>query len=99
MGVDGPASFGVRALTASLGQRSVGWFPNLTRAYDINGRCPRQKFVFGILQPTLCVLLLGIYAKDANQCSAERGRQLTVKSRHTHAHSDAPLLLAASRFV
>src|SRR6218665_393417 len=27
-----------------------GWFPNLTRAYDNNGRCPRQKFVFGILQ-------------------------------------------------
>jgi len=27
----------------------VGWFPNLTRAYDSNGRCPRQKFVFGIL--------------------------------------------------
>jgi len=24
--------------------------PNLTRAYDNNGRCPRQKFVFGILQ-------------------------------------------------
>src|SRR6218665_2083633 len=22
-----------------------GWFPNLTRAYDNNGRCPRQKFV------------------------------------------------------
>lgn len=53
----------------------------------------------GFSWPTLCVLLLGIYAKDANQCSAERGRQLTVKSRHTHAHSDAPLLLAASRFV
>src|SRR6218665_1194546 len=28
----------------------VGWFPNLTRAYDNNGRCPRQKFVLGILQ-------------------------------------------------
>src|SRR6218665_2573943 len=27
-----------------------GWFPNFTRAYDNNGRCPRQKFVFGILQ-------------------------------------------------
>src|SRR6218665_3427535 len=27
-----------------------GWFPNLMRAYDNNGRCPRQKFVFGILQ-------------------------------------------------
>ena len=27
-----------------------GWFPNLTRAYDNNGRCPRQKFVLGILQ-------------------------------------------------
>src|SRR6218665_539365 len=26
------------------------WFPNLTRAYDSNGRCPRQEFVFGILQ-------------------------------------------------
>src|SRR6218665_1793461 len=26
------------------------WFPNLTRAYDNNGRCPRQKFVLGILQ-------------------------------------------------
>ena len=26
------------------------WFPNLTRFYDNNGRCPRQKFVFGILQ-------------------------------------------------
>src|SRR6218665_447317 len=25
-------------------------FPVLTRAYDNNGRCPRQKFVFGILQ-------------------------------------------------
>jgi len=24
-------------------------FPVLTRAYDNNGRCPRQKFVFGIL--------------------------------------------------
>src|SRR6218665_3853552 len=24
------------------------WFPNLTRAYENNGRCPRQKFVFGI---------------------------------------------------
>src|SRR6218665_2494231 len=24
------------------------WFPNLTRAYDNNGRCPRQKFIFGI---------------------------------------------------
>jgi len=23
----------------------VGWFPNLTRAYDNNGCCPRQKFV------------------------------------------------------
>src|SRR6218665_1683281 len=23
----------------------LGWFPNLTRAYDNNGRCPRQKFV------------------------------------------------------
>jgi len=32
----------------------VGWFPNLTRAYDNNGRCPRQKFVFGILQ--LCTV-------------------------------------------
>ena len=29
---------------------ALGWFPNLTRAYDNNGRCPRQKFVFGILQ-------------------------------------------------
>src|SRR6218665_2745955 len=29
---------------------SLVWFPNLTRAYDNNGRCPRQKFVFGILQ-------------------------------------------------
>src|SRR6218665_832232 len=29
----------------------IGWFPNLTRAYDNNGRCPRQKFVFGIIQP------------------------------------------------
>ena len=29
---------------------AIGWFPNLTRAYDNNGRCPRQKFVFGILQ-------------------------------------------------
>src|SRR6218665_3253762 len=27
---------------------AIGWFPNLTRAYDNNGRCPRQKFVFGI---------------------------------------------------
>src|SRR6218665_1088143 len=27
-----------------------GWFPNLTRAYGNNGRRPRQKFVFGILQ-------------------------------------------------
>jgi len=35
----------------------VGWFPNLTRAYDNNGRCPRQKFVFGILQ----LLLLTVY--------------------------------------
>src|SRR6218665_307562 len=25
-------------------------FPVLTMAYDNNGRCPRQKFVFGILQ-------------------------------------------------
>ena len=25
-------------------------FPVLTRAYDNNGRCPRQKLVFGILQ-------------------------------------------------
>ena len=29
-------------------------FPVLTRAYDNNGRCPRQKFVFGILQLILC---------------------------------------------
>src|SRR6218665_166898 len=28
---------------------SIGWFHNLTRAYDNNGRCPRQKLVFGIL--------------------------------------------------
>src|SRR6218665_1499978 len=28
----------------------VGSFPNLTRAYGNNGRRPRQKFVFGILQ-------------------------------------------------
>ena len=28
----------------------LGWFPNLTRAYDNSGRRPRQKFVFGILQ-------------------------------------------------
>jgi len=27
----------------------------LTRAYDNNGRCPRQKFVFGILQLKLSV--------------------------------------------
>src|SRR6218665_1337744 len=26
---------------------SIGWFPNLTRAYDNIGRCPRQKFVLG----------------------------------------------------
>ena len=36
--------------TTHLG--TVGWFPSLTRAYDNNGRCPRQKFVFGILQLT-----------------------------------------------
>src|SRR6218665_2803070 len=30
------------------------WFPSLTRAYDINGRCPRQKLVFGILQLLFC---------------------------------------------
>src|SRR6218665_3547872 len=32
---------------------AVHWlvgFPVLTRAYDNNGRCPRQKLVFGILQ-------------------------------------------------
>src|SRR6218665_2153599 len=28
----------------------IQWFPNLTRAYGNNGRRPRQKFVFGILQ-------------------------------------------------
>src|SRR6218665_3213602 len=33
------------------------WFPNLTRAYDNNGRRPRQKFVFGILQLLVSSLL------------------------------------------
>ena len=36
-----------------LTKYSVTWlvgFPVLTRAYDNNGRCPRQKLVFGILQ-------------------------------------------------
>src|SRR6218665_1180827 len=33
-----------------LAYYSSGWFPNLTRAYGNNGRRPRQKFVFGILQ-------------------------------------------------
>src|SRR6218665_1857363 len=28
----------------------LSWFPNLTRAYGNNGRRPRQKFVFGIVQ-------------------------------------------------
>ena len=38
------------ALDRNLILACVGWFPNLTRAYDNNGRCPRQKFDFGILQ-------------------------------------------------
>src|SRR6218665_3867883 len=38
----------------------VGWFPSLcTRAYGNNGRRPRQKFVFGILQ---LYLRLGCHA-------------------------------------
>src|SRR6218665_1031897 len=28
--------------------RLVGWFPHLSRAYDNNGRCPRQKFFWHI---------------------------------------------------
>ena len=28
----------------------IGWFQILTRAYGNNGRSPRQKLVFGILQ-------------------------------------------------
>src|SRR6218665_1641844 len=39
--------------------------PNLTRAYDNNGRCPRQKFVFGILQlNAMRVKLYNIYSND-----------------------------------
>ena len=37
-------------------------FPNLTRAYDNNGRRPRQKFVFGILQ----LFAVFIIASDIN---------------------------------
>ena len=36
--------------TSDRGWIRTDWFPNLTRAYDNNGRCPSQKFVFGILQ-------------------------------------------------
>ena len=33
----------------------IGWFPNLTRAYDNKGGCPRQKFVIGISQLLLFI--------------------------------------------
>jgi len=32
-------------------------FPNLTRAYGNNGRGPRQKFVFGILQRLIYMMM------------------------------------------
>src|SRR6218665_546138 len=38
------------SMTETSSSQFAGWFPNLTRAYDNNGRCPRQKFVLGILQ-------------------------------------------------
>src|SRR6218665_2759298 len=40
----------IQALFSVLNTHLSWWYPNLTRAYDNNGRCPRQKFVFGILQ-------------------------------------------------
>ena len=51
-------SFGIITTTTASYINSSVRFPNLTRAYDNNGRCPRQKFVFCILQ----LLLVCIYA-------------------------------------
>ena len=48
--------------TADHSVDQVG-FPVLTRAYDNNGRCPRQKLVFGILHITYYIvfgILFGI---------------------------------------
>src|SRR6218665_3057018 len=51
------------------GVHCAGWFPNLTRAYDNNGRCPRQKLVFGILQ-------LILTARENNSLLTARERLL-----------------------
>ena len=57
----------------------VGWFPVLTRAYDNNGRCPRQKLVFGILQLWICILVEQIPAFRCNYPWKNKG----LKSRPT----------------
>src|SRR6218665_10102 len=45
----------------SIQKSPDGWFPNLTRAYDNNGRCPRQKFIFGILQHIYLLFIIYLF--------------------------------------
>ena len=60
----------------------VGWFPNLTRAYDNNGRCPRQKFVFGILQ-----LLQQIEAGEVFIYTADVNRNFQTEKMRSLSHN------------
>ena len=39
---------------------SIGWFPSYTAAYDNIGRCRRQRLVFGILQPSIFLVIISI---------------------------------------
>src|SRR6218665_1054820 len=41
--------------------QKVGWFPVLTRAYDNNGRCPRQKLVPKAHQNQLKKITMRLY--------------------------------------
>jgi len=45
---------------------TAGWFPTLTRAFGNNGRCPRQKLVFGIIITAL--QQLHITTADIAEC-------------------------------
>jgi len=60
-------------------------FPVLTRAYDNNGRCPRQKLVFGILQLDLKILqwtgIQSHFVKDVNIVAAMQGRASIPQSQ------------------
>ena len=53
--------YGSQLITFISDLVQVGWFPNLTRACDNNGRCPRQKFVFGIIQLIVQLSVSDVY--------------------------------------